>query len=486
MMTLTRSVCLAFILCFADNLQTYNEIFTTGAHVLDCALKALGFCKPKTGQEVLALNTLGWGRTEYFSHLSSSATQTSCMLRPRRLGGLLHVDSKCSPTPEVSICEKGDGVFVLCNSRFEVEVSGGVITSLYDKHAKRQVVARGQKANQLVIFDDKPLYWQAWDVEVYHLDSRKELHSSGNSRITEDGPHRVSIETTTKISSKSSITTTITLAVQPSGHATAPIEVTADVDWHEEHKFLKVEFPVDVTSLTATYETQFGLIERPTHYNTSWDMAKFEVCCHKFADLSENTYGVSILNDAKYGFAVAGDVMRLSLLRSPKAPDAHADMGRHVIRWGIMPHSGRLGPDTVRRAFEFNNPVRVLSHDAQDDIADLMDAFRLDEDPACPSGLVVDTIKRAEDDRGSDVDTDEMALHDAREKNVVVRVYDSMGGRVRSRIHVPKTINVKAVWKCNLLEDDLQELGMQHDGERQWLEIELGAFEVATFRFQIV
>lgn len=103
--------------------------------------------------------------------------------------------------------------------------------------------------------------------------------------------------------------------------------MASEVEWHEKWKFLKVEFPVDITNTEASYETQYGIIRRPTHYNTSWDMAKFEVCCHKWADLSENGYGVSILNDSKYGFATCGNMMRLSLLRSPKAPDAHADMG---------------------------------------------------------------------------------------------------------------------------------------------------------------
>ena len=90
--------------------------------------------------------------------------------------------------------------------------------------------------------------------------------------------------------------------------------------------------------MKASYESQFGIVKRPTHYNTSWDHAKFEVVCHKWADLSEFGYGVSILNDSKYGFATLGNVMRLSLLRSAKAPDEHADMGRHIIRYALLPH----------------------------------------------------------------------------------------------------------------------------------------------------
>ena len=227
--------------------------------------------------------------------------------------------------PRVSIEEIEKGVFRLENDHYEILVENGCITSLIDIAEDRQIVAKGAKANQFVIFDDKPLYWQAWDVEVYHVRSRKELHGS-SSHIIEEGPHRVGLMTETKISEHSWIKTTISLAAslddQPSY-----IEMASEVEWRESMQFLKVEFPVDITNTEASYETQYGVVRRPTHYNTSWDMAKFEVCCHRWADLSENGYGVSILNDSKYGFATSGNMMRLSLLRSPKAPDAHADMG---------------------------------------------------------------------------------------------------------------------------------------------------------------
>jgi alpha-mannosidase len=221
------------------------------------------------------------------------------------------------------------GIYQLSNSRFDVEIAGGVITSIYDKTAKREVIAKGGKANQLVIFDDKPLYWQAWDVEVYHLNSRQELPTS-SSRIAEHGPHCVSVVTETKISEESWVKTTVSLSATTDKNSSS-INVEAEVEWRETMKFLKVEFPVDVSNTEASYETQFGIVRRPTHYNTSWDMAKFEVCCHKWADLSESGYGVSVLNDSKYGFATCGNLMRLSLLRAPKAPDAHADMGKHSL-----------------------------------------------------------------------------------------------------------------------------------------------------------
>jgi alpha-mannosidase len=298
----------------------------------------------------IAINTLPWERTEIIelpqvdqfpmpSKLplhSRISSQSSLSLQPepskyglaRGGRGIMAVQALQSPVSQstASIREIEKGVFQLSNSTYEIQVKDGVITSLYDKSARRQVIPKGAKANQLVIYDDKPLYWQAWDVEVYHLDSRKELKSS-NTSIVENGPHRVSLVSETKISEQSWVKTTISLSAAYE-HAPGYIEISSEVEWHETMKFLKVEFPVDITNSEASYETQFGIIRRPTHYNTTWDMAKFEVICHKWADVSEATYGVSILNDSKYGFATSGNVMRLSLLRAPKAPDAHADMGK--------------------------------------------------------------------------------------------------------------------------------------------------------------
>jgi alpha-mannosidase len=202
-------------------------------------------------------------------------------------------------------------------------------------------------------------------------------------------------------------------------------------------------------------------------------MAKFEVCCHKFADLSEHGYGVSILNDSKYGFATCGNVMRLSLLRSPKAPDAHADMGRHHIRWAILPHQGDLGPTTVRTAFQFNNPMKLVRGSAKIDKSALQRELpvKLTGNPS----LILDTVKRGEDDE--DVSRGELAKRKGR--SIILRIYDSLGGTSKGTIKT--SLDVKKVWKTNVLEDDLEEMRIE-DGE---VEITLRPFEVATFRLQL-
>ncbi|KAG7115587.1 Alpha-mannosidase like protein [Verticillium longisporum] len=174
-------------------------------------------------------------------------------------------DTSSDDAKAVTVEEITPGLFQLQNAHLTVTVENGTITSIYDRRARRETLAG--KANQYAVFDDKPIYWQAWAAEVYHLDTRKEL-SNSNTTIHEDKGHRASVVTETRISENSSIRTIISLTSvldeQPS-----LIECTADVDWDETMKFLKVEFPVKVSNTEASYETQYGVIKRPTHYNTS-------------------------------------------------------------------------------------------------------------------------------------------------------------------------------------------------------------------------
>jgi alpha-mannosidase len=235
-------------------------------------------------------------------------------------------------------------------------------------------------------------------------------------------------------------------------------------------KFLKVEFPVDVRNTEASYETQYGIVKRPTHYNTTWDMAKFEVCCHKFADLSEANYGVSVINDSKYGFATCGNLMRLSLLRSPKAPDEHADMGAHKIRYAILPHKGPLGSATVRAGYEFNSPL-VLARKPK--TLSLDSPIKLVGEPS----IILDAVKRGEDDE--DVSTGDL-LPARKGKCVIVRMYESLGGK--SRAAIKTTWDVKKVTKVNILEDELPgEDELEKDGDGNY-PVVLRPFEVATYR----
>lgn len=483
----------AIEMCYDDSDKLYEYGYKTGEKLMKDALSVLDFSRHDfMGSSLVAINTLPWPRAEFVELLRPTTPGNAEYALAKGCSGSINVVRLQTGNVKsgVSIKEIRKGVFLLANAHYKVEVEGGSITSLVDLAAEREVIAKGAKANQLVIFDDKPLYWQAWDVEVYHFETRKEL-PAGTSRIVEQGPYKVSLMTETKISDQSWIKTTISLAAsiddQPSY-----VEMTSEVEWRETMKFLKVEFPVDIVNTEASYETQYGIIRRPTHYNTSWDMAKFEVCCHKWADLSENGYGVSILNDSKYGFATSGHMMRLSLLRAPKAPDAHADMGkpprspysmllsfiltikpgRHHIRYAILPHAGPLDHRTVRTARNFNTPMKVYSHPPSSTASSLLSSVKLEGSPA----LILDCIKRGEDDE--DVSRGELPKRKGR--SIILRIYESLGGKARGTIKT--SLDVKRVWVTNLLEDDGEELVISKDGE---VGIELRAFEVATFRLQL-
>ncbi|KAI9895052.1 MAG: Glycoside hydrolase, 38 vacuolar alpha mannosidase [Vezdaea aestivalis] len=457
-------------MCYDDSDELYKEVFSRGQNLLTGALKELGLeqvdTKPEgaDSEDVHALNLLPWERAHLIRSPGKGSEQALIGVKNQRPRGLR----------KASITELRTGVFQMSNSSLTLEVEGGRITSLYDVKNDRQVLTQGGCANELVIFDDKPLYWQAWDVEVFHLESRQEL-PPGTTSISVNSAERVSVVTEQKISKESWAKTTISLSASHES-LTSMVEIDCEVEWRETMKFLKVEFPVDVRNTEASYETQYGVIKRPTHYNTSWDMAKFEVCGHKFADLSEHGYGVSILNDSKYGFAVCGNMMRLSLLRAPKAPDAHADMGRHHIRYAIVPHAGDLGPLTVRAGYEFNHQTRLVKTlPGSEDAGILFNTLSFEG----PEALILDTIKRGEDD----IDVSKGDLPRRKGKSVICRLYDSLGGKGEGWLIWRG--GVEAAFKTNVLEDDLEELDVEKGDKGHRVRVSFRPFEVVTIRLQL-
>lgn len=259
-------------MCYDDSDEVYAEVFKIGEKVRNDALKALGFAGKDNNadQGLVAINILPWPREEIVKvkdEKTASGTPNYALVSgDMGVIAAKKLDASAQSSPSVTVKETRSGVFQLTNNQLKVEISKGVITSLYDRKAQREIIPEGEKGNQLVIFDDKPLYWQAWDVEVFHLESRKELES-GKTTIVEDSPHRVSLVTETKISESSWVKTTISLAAAL-GDSPSYVEMESEVEWREDMKFLKVEFPVDIANTEASYETQYGIVRRPTHYNT--------------------------------------------------------------------------------------------------------------------------------------------------------------------------------------------------------------------------
>ncbi|KAG8699593.1 Glycoside hydrolase, 38 vacuolar alpha mannosidase [Ceratobasidium sp. 395] len=340
---------------------------------------------------------------------------------------------------------------------------------------RRELIASG-KTGGLVIFSDQPNYW---DVEIHHLEKFTELAFTDVS-IVENGPVRASVEATVKYD-QTTIKATISLdavASSPSAKSRSYIRFDARADWHQRHEILKFEIPLDIRSLEATYECQFGHLSRPTHRNTTWDAAKFEVCGHKYADLSEYGYGVAILSESKYGFAVTGNVMRISLLRAATSPDAEQDQGAHAFSWAVMPHVGHfLESDVPQVAYAFNSPLHLRwvpegDKGSSASVSGLVhrSLFGVTGAP----NVILETVKRGDDDFG-----------DKPEQTIVLRLYEAFGGHARARLNVSKKIKVSKAVVTNVLEDTLYELKEESGEDGVAYPFKLRGFEVMTVKLTI-
>lgn len=254
-------------MCYDDSDELYGKVFETGRKARVSALEALGL-GDTSGKGLVAINTLPWHRSEIVKIPDDLAVSggPEYALVSGGTGVLQCQNVNSKYIRPVTVSEVQPGVFSMWNGKLKVKIEGGAITSLYDIEAGREVIASGGKAGQLVVFDDKPLYWQAWDVEVYHLESRKELPACKTS-IARDDPYCACVLVETKISDRSWVKTKISLPAV-FGDEQSFIEMESEVEWRETMKFLKVEFPVDITNTEASYESQYGIIRRPTHYNT--------------------------------------------------------------------------------------------------------------------------------------------------------------------------------------------------------------------------
>ena len=352
---------------------------------------------------------------------------------------------------------------VLESDSFRLELDEtGSFASLLDKRHGRQVLAPGGGGNRLLAFEDKPISYDAWDIDSYYVEKATPLEMVDEWRVIEDGPVRAGVEIVRHWEG-STIRQRILL------YANVPrIEVQTDIEWHHRQVLLKVAFPLAVHATEARYECAFGHVARPTHRNTSWDEAKFEVSGHRWADLSETGYGVSLLNDGKYGHDCLGNVLRLTLLKSANSPDPLADEGHHRFSYALMPHGPDWGIEaTVRAAYAFNMPARLRLVQGKHALAGDeggglrgQSLVRSDSDHA-----VVDTVKPAEDGDG-----------------LIVRVYDCANRR--GPVGLAFLRPIAAATAVTLLEEQDHEAGaIALDGGR--LTFDLLPFQVRSFRVRL-
>ena len=326
----------------------------------------------------------------------------------------------------------------------------GNLTSIQTEDGTEFLEA-GRLGNLFQIFEDKPNFWTAWDIDAFALETGTDLVKSESFEIVERGPVRVAAEVVKRFG-KSTIRQRISLGPTPG------VRFDTEIDWHEEDKLLKVAFPVSVNSPRATYEIQFGHVERPTHRNTSWDMARFEVCAQKWVDLSEGGQGVALLNDGKYGHDVFGNVMRLTLLRAPKAPDPTCDMGRHRFTYVVMPHFMPFAHDSVvPAAYALNAPLRAAPLEPGGGEEGLLPPL-----VSCENrNVVIESVKKAED---SD--------------DRIVRLYECHNTRGRADLAIAG--GVSAAWLCDLEENPIAELELSEG----LVSFDFKPFEIVTIKLR--
>lgn len=293
----------------------------------------------------------------------------------------------------------------------------GAITSLWDKENQRQVL-KG-KGNILRIYEDKPMDYDAWDIDLYYGQKYEDI-AACDICCTEEGALRMKLGFVYRFRA-SVIEQELVLYA-----GDRRIDFVTKVDWQEDHRLLKTLFEVDIRATKALYDIQFGIVERPTHWNTSWDWARFEVCGHNWGDLSEPNYGVSLLNDCKYGYGIKDNVMGLSLLKSAKAPDTEADMGKHSFTYALLPHSGPLGQETTIHGMLLNQPALCVPGTVKEQVGQIL---KKDCD-----WVKITAIKLAEDGEG-----------------FIVHLYESTGAKATATL--TSDYQIKAYANCNLLEE---------------------------------
>nr|XP_019045160.1 hypothetical protein I302_05547 [Kwoniella bestiolae CBS 10118]OCF24090.1 hypothetical protein I302_05547 [Kwoniella bestiolae CBS 10118] len=370
-----------------------------------------------------------------------------------------------------------NSTYTLSNDMIRLTISHGRITSLYDLMSERELIVSGIGTSTagLMLYEDYPLSYDAWEAEVYHLKMGREVMFD-RVEIVANGPLRSTIRTES-VFGESKVVLYISVDTTAQGDIPS-IRVDARVDWHETHKFLKFALPLDIHSSTATYGTQFGLIERPTHRNTQIDQAKFEVPAHTFADVSEAGYGLSVVSDDKYGYIVEGNTMRISLLRSATAPDPTQDRGHHKFTFHVLPHRERLIESGVyEKALGLINPLRVRRID-QETKPTLPITFTLHPYHASSDGVVLETIKRGEDDSAN---SDSSVI---KHKTIILRLYESLGGRSKTTLKITGLSKPSSLKWLNILE----EAEMFEDQPVKWrmtdgvveIDMDFRCFEIKT------
>jgi alpha-mannosidase len=330
----------------------------------------------------------------------------------------------------------------------------GRITSLVDKRQGREMVAPGGAFNALISAEDVPVFWDAWDIDADWTKHIRQETRLVSTELTAYGPVCFRLRRTYEIGAASRLVQDMVC------YAGDPrIDFETKVSWHEKWRLLKVEFDTAIDAAQVRCEVQYGHILRNTHRNLMQDRARFEICAHKWISLEEEGCGIALLNNCKYGHDVEGGRMRLSLLRSPIAPDPEADRGEHYFTYSILPFAGHFGDSgVIRSAYELNSPAEAL----------LIPVSQITEDHDAESFCMVD---------GNQVIIESVKAPENKTPNeLILRLYECLGGKCRTALHFRR--KVRSAAQTDMLEENPIILLVQGRS----IDLEFRPFEIKTIR----
>ncbi|MET9658399.1 glycoside hydrolase family 38 C-terminal domain-containing protein [Streptomyces sp. NPDC006510] len=438
--------------------ETYERVRAELADLVADAVAALG-----AADGLVALNSSPYQRRQVMELDAEAGAVLPSGARVQRLGdgrtvvladspglGAGPLNGSAVPEHPVTATDAAGEGLVLDNGLLRVVVDGdGLIAAVRDLGAGRDVLAPGHRANLLQLHPDHPSHWDAWDIDRHYRRTWTDLTDADSVELVEEGPLRAAVRVQRSFG-HSHVTQEIRLTA-----GSRRIDIDTEVDWRESEKVLKAAFPLDVHAERSTSEIQFGHVHRPTHENTGWDAARFEICAHRWLRVAEPGYGVTLLNDSTYGHEVTrtphgsglGTTVRLTLLRAPHSPDPEADLGRHRFGYALAPGGGIT--DSVREGLALNLPLRAA-------VAPVLPSLVDTGHPA----VTVESVKLAEDRSG----------------DVIVRLYESAGGRAGTTLRVGFPVVRAQV--TDLLERPLREA----DTDERGLVLSLRPFQILTLR----
>jgi alpha-mannosidase len=393
-----------------------NEIATGALNKVDEKVNTEG-----AGVPVVVYNPLGWERSGDVSvHVHDGLGERDAMLHVSKVPALGYKVVRVQPNSgkqqgalsKPSAIDDAGKVITLSNEHLHVAVDkeSGCITSLVENTSKFETIASGACGNQLQFFKDTPKDYDAWNVDPGTFDVAPmtiEKAASVEPVKTQDGEPAIRV---TRYLQNSKFVQTISLKGDL-------VDVDNEIDWHESHVLLKAAFPLAASGPFATYEIPYGTVDRPTTRNNSWEKAQFEVPAQQWADLGDGKHGLSIINDSKFGYDAVGNMLRLTLLRSPKWPDPDADMGNHHFHYALYPHAGTWKDAmTIRHGFEYNYPLTAVVTTAHAGSLPAEHSFV----SVTPENVVLTAVKKAEDAKG-----------------LIFRMYEWAGKDSTVEFHVP-------------------------------------------------